>query len=1133
MTGSDLFARGGPVGRDLAAVDWAAGPLGPVETWPQSLRSAVEIMLGSRFAMWMAWGAELTFFCNDAYRRDTLASKYPWALGRPAREVWAEIWPEIGPRIDRVLRTGEATWDEDLLLFLERSGFREETYHTFSYSPLRDDDGAVVGMLCVVSEETGRVIEQRRMRTLREVGAVASSGGSERQLLRAATTALTTNRRSVPFALLYLFGDDGDAHLAAHSLDVAPSPLLAPPSLPAGSVAPWPLPELSAGQEALVDLAHVPADQLPTGDWDEPPLQALALPLPAQGQPGVPGFVVAAVNRFRPVDAGYTGFLRLAVQQVGGHLATARALAAERRRAAELAELDRAKTQFFTNVSHELRTPLTLILGPVEDALTEPADGVPAALRGRLEVVHRNARRLLSLVGTLLDFSRLESGTVQPRLEAVDLSALTVDLAETFRTAVERVGLELEVDCPPLGRQVWVDEEMWAKVVLNLLSNALKYTLAGRISVRLRAVGGQAELCVQDTGSGIAPQEQAHVFERFRRVPGAVGRTHEGTGIGLALVSELVALHGGTVGLVSEPGEGSTFRVRVPFPAEDGPLRPGIRSGAGASRLDPAASAAGFLAEAERWSVSAGEQAVLVSDVLSERDPARPRVLVVDDNDDMRAYVAGLLTGEHDVVTARDGLEALELVRRDPPDLVLTDVMMPRLDGLGLLAALRARPETAALPVVVLSARAGEDAASEGLESGADDYLVKPFSARELRARVRANLELDRGRRVRADLERSRSLLDQAQRLAAVGSWEFVPDRPGADLAQGSSTLDASDEFLRQFRLTREEFERDGARLVLGRVHPDDVEDLRAALLAAAAGAPVDRQYRVVLPGGEERVYRALGELVREPADGEPGVPRVRGSNQDVTEQRRVEQAMAAALAAQEAARREHVIADELQRSLLPQLELAPTHLDVASFYAAGVEGTQVGGDWYDVIDLGAGRTALVLGDVMGRGVRAAAVMGQVRSAVRAYARLDLSPSDVLGLLDPLVRDLGEEHIVTCVYAVYDPGDRRLVLANAGHLPPVVYPPGEPARWIEGGSGAPLGSGSPPVDEVSVDLPVGAVVALCTDGLVESRSRDLDAGLEALEQELAQALAEVDADPARLVGVPAQVVARLLPGGAN
>jgi hypothetical protein len=155
---TDVFAGGGTVGRDLATVEWDKTPLGPPTGWPQSLRTAVSILLSSRFPMWMAWGPELTFFCNAAYRRDTLGSKYPWALGRPASEVWAEIWDDIGPRIATVLATGEATWDEGLLLFLERSGYTEETYHTFSYSPLRGDDGALVGMLCVVSEETERVL---------------------------------------------------------------------------------------------------------------------------------------------------------------------------------------------------------------------------------------------------------------------------------------------------------------------------------------------------------------------------------------------------------------------------------------------------------------------------------------------------------------------------------------------------------------------------------------------------------------------------------------------------------------------------------------------------------------------------------------------------------------------------------------------------------------------------------------------------------------------------------------------------------------------------------------------------------------------------------------------------------------
>src|SRR3954462_5073299 len=181
---------GGTGGADLLAVDWAATPLGSPEDWPQSLTTVVNIVLSSRFSMWMAWGPELTFFCNDAYRRDTLGAKYPWALGRPASEVWAEIWPDIGPRIDRVLEEGNSTWEEALLLFLERSGYSEETYHTFSYSPLTDDDGAIAGMLCVVTEVTEQVVAPARMTTLRALGVGMGAAQDEMSAVRAACRQL-------------------------------------------------------------------------------------------------------------------------------------------------------------------------------------------------------------------------------------------------------------------------------------------------------------------------------------------------------------------------------------------------------------------------------------------------------------------------------------------------------------------------------------------------------------------------------------------------------------------------------------------------------------------------------------------------------------------------------------------------------------------------------------------------------------------------------------------------------------------------------------------------------------------------------------------------------------------------------
>ncbi|MBN8898198.1 MAG: PAS domain-containing protein, partial [Rhodospirillales bacterium] len=396
----------------IRAHDWSRSRLGPPETWPRALHTVLRIMLGSRYAMWLAWGPDLTFFCNDAYR-PTLGTKQAWALGAPANRVWAEIWPDIGPRIAHVLRTGEATWDEGLLLFLERSGYPEETYHTFSYSPAPDDEGGVGGMLCVVAEETERVIGARRVGTLRDMAAALAGARGEEEVCRALVQGLGTNARDLPFTLTYLLDPaaeqgHGVARLAAVTGLAADHPLAAP-RLDLDAAEPlWPL-------RFGVDLQELPLAPIlarcggpaPTGAWDRPPVRAVLVPIVAQGETRPAGFLIAGENPFRPLDDAYGGFLRLAVAQVAAGLSAAWAFEEERRRAEALAELDRAKTAFFSNVTHEFRTPLTLMLGPLEDALNDVGTTLAPAQRRRLELAHRNALRLLRLVNTLLDFSRI------------------------------------------------------------------------------------------------------------------------------------------------------------------------------------------------------------------------------------------------------------------------------------------------------------------------------------------------------------------------------------------------------------------------------------------------------------------------------------------------------------------------------------------------------------------------------------------------------------------------------------------------------------------------------------------------------------------------------------------------------
>ncbi|MFL6026202.1 MAG: ATP-binding protein, partial [Friedmanniella sp.] len=563
-----MFERSGQLGADLLEVDWAATPLGPLDSWPRSLESVVRLVLTSRFSMWMAWGPDLTFFCNDAYRRDTLGEKYPWALGKPASEVWSEIWPDIGPRIDAVLTSGVATWDESLMLFLQRSGYTEETYHTFSYSPIFDDLGTVAGMLCVVKEVTEEVVAHRRMQTLRDLGSRRTSNLAEAETISTACVELANSPQDLPFSLVYLFEPDGTSARLAGTAGFEGAHEAAPKEIVLGSgVEPWPAGDALAGTSMLVEGLGSRFPDLPTGGWAEPPEAAMVVPLASSTSAQPYGFQVFGINPYRALDEGYRDFLDLVAGQLAASITDARAYEFERQRAETLAELDQAKTDFFTNVSHEFRTPLTLLLGPAEDALTDARSPLPARQRNRFEVILRNGQRLLKLVNTLLDFSRLESGRVEARYEPVDLAQYTRELVAMFETAAERLGLTLTLDCPALPRPVYVDRDLWGKVVLNLLSNALKFTFEGGITVRLTDTAAGAELVVSDTGTGIPESELPHLFERFHRVSGARSRSHEGSGIGLALVSELVTLHGGNVSAASVLGEGTSFTVRLPFGA--------------------------------------------------------------------------------------------------------------------------------------------------------------------------------------------------------------------------------------------------------------------------------------------------------------------------------------------------------------------------------------------------------------------------------------------------------------------------------------------------------------------------------------------------------------------------------------
>ena len=713
----EYLSGGGEMGARMRALDWSRTPVGPMKDWPQSLRSALSMLLPSKAQIILFWGPEFVVFYNDPYR-PVFGAKHPVALGLPGREAWSEIWVSVlHELLAGVVRTGEAFSGRDLLFTIERHGFPEDTYFDVSYDPVRDESGKVGGVYCIVTETTARVLGTRRLALLRDLGMPLAAARTAHDACQLAINAVACAEQDIAFALAYL-----DGELAASTPD------------------------------ALAALLQATADSV----------QRRALVRP--GGAAI-GSLVLGLNRCVPFDDSSRSFVQLIASQVSTAIANAQAYDDERRRAEALAALDREKTAFFSNVSHEFRTPLTLMLGPLEEMLRAGA----GANRDMLRVVHRNGQRLLKLVNTLLDFARIEAGRAKASYEALDLSGLTADLASNFETACDMAGLRLEVRCGT-ALEAWVDREMWEKIVLNLLSNALKFTLHGSISVTLQDSGEHLKLSVADTGIGMPRDALTQVFDRFHRVEGARGRSHEGSGIGLALVQELVKLHGGTIGVESELGQGTTFTVTLPkggdhLPNEQRAARPAEGSSTGAHA---------YVAEALGWLGSTEHAAQ-----DGAADARSGHVLFADDNADLRDYVYRLLAEHYTVETAADGIAALEAARARRPDVIVTDAMMPKLDGFGLIRALRDDAELRSVPVLVLSARAGEEAKLEGLQHGADDYLVKPFSARELIGRVEALRQADAIRRkaleaLRQSNAQSKALLDHAPVGAYLVDADFV-----------------------------------------------------------------------------------------------------------------------------------------------------------------------------------------------------------------------------------------------------------------------------------------------------------------------------------------------------------------------
>jgi signal transduction histidine kinase len=510
--------------------DWAATELGAVEQWPQSLRIAVSICLNSRFPMFVWWGPDLINIYNDAYA-PMLGKKHPQAMGRPARESWDDIWPALAPQVEAVMRRGEASWNERVLLVTERNGFAENAWFTWSYSPIFKEDGSIGGVFCAVSEETARVnAEAHRDLLIREA--------------QDAARTLRTWFDNAPGFIALLRGPDyvfemvNQAYhqLVGHERQVEGLPVFEA------------LPEArNQGYKELLD------DVMRTGT----PFVGRGLRFLVEREPGVPPIETFLDLIYQPVLDSQGQIAGIFVQ---GHDVTEQVRAVN-----ALKDADRRKDEFVATLAHELRNPLAPIRQAAMVAKSAKADD--ARKLWALDIIERQVGHMALLLDDLLDVSRISRGHLALRRESVELHDVVHAAIETARPAIDRKEHELQVSLPPLPIRFSADRLRLAQVLANLLSNAAKYTdKGGRIELAAEASEGELVLRVRDNGIGLAPESQRLIFEMFSQVSSALERSEGGLGIGLALSRGLVALHGGRLEVFSAGlGQGSEFCVVLPL----------------------------------------------------------------------------------------------------------------------------------------------------------------------------------------------------------------------------------------------------------------------------------------------------------------------------------------------------------------------------------------------------------------------------------------------------------------------------------------------------------------------------------------------------------------------------------------
>lgn len=733
----------------------------------------------------------------------------PQAFGKPAREVWSSLWDYLKPMIDRVL-AGESVFRENDCLSFRRYGndMPCESYHDWRYVPVRNRSGKVVALFNQSIEKTDQVLAERRLDAVRSLSEQMLVVRSMREYYGSIIAVLEEYPKDAPFAMCYSVKSVSQASAAnenvatvsvdlEHSIGVpendpsAPKHLtvkvpsksksifgsntagLSSPTLSAISALSsgsarihqyvdashaWPIQKALATRQCVVvnDCRELIKDY-PIRVWDELPISAIVVPICSDSSTEIPESVlILGLNVRRPFDAEYDSWVHVIRSHLASSHTSVKAIEAEKKRIDDEVRMEKAKTAWFRGAAHDLRSPLALISGPLDDVLH--TDLMPKQ-KTSLTTAKRNVDRLMRLVDSLMDFSRLEAGKVEGRFVPTELSPFIVDLANLFRPAIERQGIDLVFDLEPSEILVYVDPTLFETVVSNLLGNAMKYTESGMIIVRLRYTE-YAEISIIDTGVGIPQDELQAITEVFHRATNAIHTGSQGTGLGLSIAREILHLHDGSLEIASatESGSldhrhGSTFTAKIPLKERKIASVTDQQQTFGKYGKALADEAMRWKRDAESTEGSNSEVGVESSigshSKLSDSLMFEPgdTLLIVDDNSDLREYVRGIFSPYCKVREASNGEMAKRIALENPPHLILCDMLMPKMSGMELLTALRAAPETSITPFVMLSAVSGDEARVDALMNGAEDYLTKPFKPKELLARVHLHMHVGKKRK--------------------------------------------------------------------------------------------------------------------------------------------------------------------------------------------------------------------------------------------------------------------------------------------------------------------------------------------------------------------------------------------------